>query len=225
MQLARVGALVGAVTAAVAATVFAAVPASAHTPKLVPGCEGEKSTLSVQLLDYNDRHDNHVTVTLGDAEVLEDNTVFGKEFKETYTESSNVELTFTVEVSAWDDPEGEKDWSFTKTVKVPSCVKTTSSTTTTTTTDATTTTTDATTTTTEATTTTTEATTTTTESSTTTSPAATTTTTDAAVVPIAEESPLASTGASIAVPLIIGLVLLGGGAAVLIVQRRRAAKN
>ncbi|MBW4719690.1 thioester domain-containing protein [Saccharothrix obliqua] len=51
--------------------------------------------------------------------------------------------------------------------------------------------------------------------------APTTTTTTPAVVPVANEDELASTGASIFVPLLIGLGLLGAGAAALIIVRRK----
>ncbi|WP_306749293.1 LPXTG cell wall anchor domain-containing protein [Saccharothrix yanglingensis] len=53
----------------------------------------------------------------------------------------------------------------------------------------------------------------------------TTTTTTAAVVPVAEKDELASTGASIAIPLGIGVVLLGGGAGLLFFLRRRASNS
>jgi len=44
-------------------------------------------------------------------------------------------------------------------------------------------------------------------------------------VPVSNESDLANTGASIAIPLIIGLSLLGaGGVALFALRRRRAAK-
>ncbi|NUT50121.1 MAG: LPXTG cell wall anchor domain-containing protein, partial [Saccharothrix sp.] len=52
-----------------------------------------------------------------------------------------------------------------------------------------------------------------------------TTTTEVAVVPAGDTNALANTGASIAIPLVIGIVLLGGGAALLIVLRKRAANN
>src|SRR5688500_14517050 len=80
MQLARVGAFIGAVTAAVAASVFAAAPAHAHTPVFTAGCEGEKSTLTVDLT-YYDQHEtnkNTVKIMLGEVEI--ENTTFGRDF-------------------------------------------------------------------------------------------------------------------------------------------------
>ncbi|WP_199442708.1 LPXTG cell wall anchor domain-containing protein [Umezawaea beigongshangensis] len=52
-------------------------------------------------------------------------------------------------------------------------------------------------------------------------PPATTTTTSVAVVPVSDEDELASTGASILVPLLAGIGLLGAGAAALFFVRRR----
>ncbi|WP_367137549.1 hypothetical protein [Saccharothrix sp. HUAS TT1] len=226
MQFARVGALVGAAVAAVAATVFAAVPASAHNANFSAGCEGEKSKLIVNLVSY-DKHDtkkNKVKITLDGQEI--ENTTFDKNFNQTYVRDSKTALVYSYEVLAWNDPIDEnnnKNWSVRGTYTVPSCVEETT-TTTTTTTEATTTTTTV-----EATTTTVETTTTTVETSPETSVSstpATTTTTDAAVVPVADKGEdLASTGASIAIPLVIGVVLLGGGAALLIVLRKRAANS
>lgn len=220
MQIARAGAFLGALTAAVAASVFAAAPAQAHTPVFTPGCEGEKSTLTVSLKAYQVSGDktNTVKVTVDREEV--ENRTFGHEFEAVYTRPGDVAHTFTVEVTAWDDPNGDRGWTKKFTPEVPACVKVVPPTTTTTTT--TTTTAVTTTETTAPTTTTTAVETTTTESA----PATSTTTTTAEVAPVADTGDdLADTGASIAIPLVIGLVLLGGGAALLIVLRRRAANN
>jgi LPXTG-motif cell wall-anchored protein len=207
MQFARVGALVGATVAAVAATVFAAVPAFAHTPIFTPGCEGEQSTLTVHLKDYQvrDGKTNTVVVSVDGKELK--SAEFGRDYKETFTAAGDVKHTFAVEVKAWDDPNGNQGWTKDYSAETPACVKVVTSTTTTTTTAV-------------------DATTTTTVAETTTeSPAATTTTSAAAVVVAGDANPLANTGASIAIPLVIGLVLLGGGAALLIVLRKRAANN
>ncbi|MEV8442362.1 LPXTG cell wall anchor domain-containing protein [Actinosynnema sp. NPDC051121] len=207
MQFARVGALVGAAVAAVAATVFAAVPASAHTPIFTPGCDGEKSTLTVHLKDYQvkDGKTNTVVVSVDGKELK--SAEFGREYKETFTEPGDVKHTFAVKVKAWDDPSGDKGWTKEYSTEVAACVKVVTSTTTTTTTvDATTTTTAP-------------------ETTPESSAPVTTTTSAAAVVVAGDANPLANTGASIAIPLVIGLVLLGGGAALLIVLRKRAANN
>jgi TQXA domain-containing protein/LPXTG-motif cell wall-anchored protein len=58
---------------------------------------------------------------------------------------------------------------------------------------------------------------------TTTAPETTTSTTTAAPVPQADNSDLASTGASVFTPILIGLVLLGGGIGALLFLRRRKA--
>ncbi|MCE6994762.1 hypothetical protein LZG04_08065 [Saccharothrix sp. S26] len=221
MQFARVGALVGATVAALAATVFAATPASAHTPKLVAACHDGKTTLSVKLTAYaqqTQQKANHVKVTLDGEKVLEDKA-FGASFEGSYSASGDVKRVFVVEVTAYDD----KKYSFKETKTVDACItQVTTTTPTTTTTTTTTTTVDATTTTTTAPTSESSTSTTSSESS----APATTTTTAPAVVPVADTGDgLANTGASIAIPLVIGAVLLGGGAALLIVLRKRAAKN
>ncbi|MFJ6675552.1 hypothetical protein ACIQMJ_30980 [Actinosynnema sp. NPDC091369] len=217
MQFARVGALVGAAVAALAATVFAAVPASAHTPKLEASCKNGTTTLSVKLTAYAQNKANHVKVTLDGTKELE-NKDFGASFEGKYSASGDVKRVFVVEVTAADD----KKYSFKETKTVEACVVPPTTTTTTTTTTAPTTTTQETTSIPSS-----EPST----SSVSTSPSessapATTTTTAAAVVPVADTGDgLANTGASIAIPLVIGVVLLGGGAALLIVLRKRAANN
>lgn len=216
MQFARVGALVGAVTAAVAATVFAAVPASAHTPTVEAACVDKVSTLTVNLKDYRVEQGKKNTVVVTVDDQAPKSFEFGKDFSQTFTaEPATVEHEYKVEVKAWDDPTGDLKFTRSFDRSTEACVKNIPPTTTTTTT---------TTTTAPTTTTTVEETTTTVETTTESSPAATTTT-EVAVVPAGDTEALASTGASIAIPLVIGLVLLGGGAALLVVLRKRAANN
>ncbi|MFT7838897.1 LPXTG cell wall anchor domain-containing protein [Saccharothrix sp. BKS2] len=218
MKLARAGAFLGTLAVATSASVFFAAPAFAHTPKLTPGCEGEKSILTVELKDYvkHNTKKNSVTVSI-DGEVV-DTAEFDKKFdKKTYSKSSAEPVIFTVDIKAWDDVDGSKGYTKVETREVPSCVEEEeppveqppaeeppaeeppaeqppaeqppAQ-----------------------------------ESSVAVSP--TTTVAPTSVVPIAaEETPLANTGASIAIPLVIGVVLLGGGAALLIMQRRRAARD
>ncbi|MER5262966.1 hypothetical protein ABTZ99_12945 [Actinosynnema sp. NPDC002837] len=212
MQFARVGALVGAAVAALAATVFAAVPASAHTPKLEAKCQDGTTTLSVKLTAYAEstsQKSNRIKVTVGDEEL--ENKDFGRSFEGSYSVSGDVKRVFVVEVTAHDG----NQYSFTEKKTVEACVVPTTTTTSPTTT-------------TLPPTTTTEPSTTTVPPTTTESPssAPTTTTTTPEVVPVADTGDgLANTGASIAIPLVIGVVLLGGGAALLIVLRKRAANN
>ncbi|MFD7655006.1 LPXTG cell wall anchor domain-containing protein [Actinosynnema sp. NPDC059797] len=217
MKLARAGAFVGTLAVATTASVFFAAPAFAHTPILQGGCEGEKSYLTVELRDYvkRDGKKNSVTVTM-DGEVVE-NTEFDKNFpRKTYSKSSAEKVVFKVDIKAWDDPDGSKRYTRTEIREIDSCVE---------------------------------------EQPPAEEPPAeeppaeeppaeqppaeeppaesssvavspTTTAAPTSVAPIAaEETPLANTGASIAIPLVIGVVLLGGGAALLIMQRKRAARD
>ncbi|MFC6088473.1 LPXTG cell wall anchor domain-containing protein [Saccharothrix lopnurensis] len=225
MKLARAGAFLGTLAVATSASVFFAAPAFAHNQDFIAGCQGEKSTLTIKATQY-DKHEankNTVKVSLDGKEI--DSQSFDKNFEKTYTSDSKVELTYTIVIEAWNDPideQNNKKWSIRGTKTVPSCVE--------------------------------EeeppaeqppaeeppgeeppaeqppaeqppaeqppA----QESSVAVSP--TTTVAPTSVVPIAaEETPLANTGASIAIPLVIGVVLLGGGAALLIMQRRRAARD
>ncbi|WP_158851613.1 hypothetical protein [Saccharothrix deserti] len=219
MQLARVvGAAIGVVATIATTTLVMALPASAHTPTLTPKCENGTASLTVKLRAYaqsTDQKSNHIKVTVDGKEV--ENKDFSASFDGAYSATGDVKREFVVEVTAYDG----NQFSFKKTETVEPCVAVTSTSSTTTTTTTTSTTVETTTTTTEATTTTTEPT--TSESS----PAGTTTTTTTtpAIVAVADTGGLADTGASIAIPLVIGVVLLGGGAALLIVLRRRAAGN
>jgi LPXTG-motif cell wall-anchored protein len=190
-------ALVGAAVAATALVAFA-TPASAHTPEVKAGCKDGKTTLTVKLTKYNSHQANTVKVTDGNA-VLAD-TSFATDYSKVFEADPTVDHAFTVTVVAWDDPKSEKGWSFVKRLPVEACV--TPTTTTTTTTETTTTTTVPPT---------------TTEETTTEAP----TTTVAPTSPPPSDTDLANTGASLAVPLSLGALLLAGGGALLFMARRR----
>lgn len=185
----------GVGVAAAAALVGMAGTAGAHTPHVKAGCTDEGTFLKVELKSYNAQKDNTVKITDGDTVVAD--TTFKSSYDLAKDDFDNtVQHVFTVEVKAWDDPDGKRGWSFTKTKTVEACVETPPETTTTTTT------------------------TTPPETSDTPAPpssAPVTTTTTAEV----EEAALAETGASIALPLGIGAVLLVGGGVLLFVVRRR----
>lgn len=221
MQFARTVAATAGIAAAVAITGLFTGTASAHNKDLKATCVGEKTVLSVNLTQYS-RQDNSLEIT-DNGQQIEKRT-FKTDFKQTYTTAGDVAHTFVVKVKASDGDQ----YSFTKELKTEACVKPVPTTTTTTTTAVTTTTTAVTTTTTELppTTTTTTSESTPVESTTTTTEAApASTTTTVSPVPVANEDELASTGASILVPLLIGVGLLGGGAALLVVMRRRASNS
>ncbi|MFL6144584.1 MAG: LPXTG cell wall anchor domain-containing protein [Labedaea sp.] len=206
-------ALVAAVAAG-AAMVALAIPASAHTPTISADCDaaGNVTWLKVKLKDYqpdpDPKHDpvleNTVEITDG-ATVLVPKTVFVDNFYMDWTAAgkngfdATVEHKFKVVVKAWDDtnPRDWKHFSFTWEQTVKPCVEKppTSSSTKPPTSSSTP-----------------------SSSSSSAAPAATTTTTKAAVVASAA---LANTGASIAIPLGIAVLLLAGGGAMLILVRRR----
>jgi LPXTG-motif cell wall-anchored protein len=193
-------------TGAVAGLIGFAGVASAHVPVISAECAGKTTTLTVTLSKYDGSKTNTVKITDGDT-VLEDT-----QFKDSYSSkksanadkfavASDVKHTFTVVVKAGDDPSGKKGFSFTEQKVVEACVTPPS----------------------------TETTTTTTEvpppptSATTTSPVAAPVVATSTTTPAAQAAPpLAATGASIAIPLGIGGVLLVGGAALLFVVRRRS---
>jgi len=206
-------ALGGGVLAATALAVLA-VPAGAHTPKLLAGCENGVTTLKVELKAYNASKANSLKVTDGD-DVVIDLADFDANYTKTWEFDGSVAHHFTVVVRAWDDPNNDKGFSFVEERDVAACVTPTEPTTTTTTVPPTTTVSE--TTTTEVTTTTSEETTSsesTTEPTTTTTVAATTTT-------AVSDDDLATTGSSIGVPLALGVLLLIGGGAIILVARKR----
>ncbi|MEU4806027.1 hypothetical protein [Actinosynnema sp. NPDC023587] len=213
MQLARtVAAVLGVAASIVTTGLISVVPASAHTSTVWAKCVDEKAVLHVDLKAYNMKRGlNEVTVSLDGAEL--ESARFGTEFTKQYDGGDAAEPhSFKIVVKAADNDK----FSFTKgeggELDVPACVekKVVTTTAAPTTTPATT-----------------AAGTTTppappVETTTPVAAAAPVTTTSVAVAAASAEGGLANTGASIAIPLVIGLVLLGGGVALLIVLRRRA---
>lgn len=229
MEFARIarrtlGASAVTLTTAVALLAMTA-PASAHIKTTTASCNSEnKAELFVKLVRYDGSKTN--TVKIKDGQNSLDDKKFSDFYERRFTLPGNVAHTFTIEVKAGDDPHGYNGWSFTKKLETPPCVTptttTSKSTTTTTAATTTTTTTNATTTTT-----TTEPTAPSEATTTTTTPSLSlpTTTTTKAFVPVGNESELPNTGASIVIPLAVGLGLLGaGGVALLALRRRRAAE-
>ncbi|MGW5053002.1 LPXTG cell wall anchor domain-containing protein [Actinokineospora sp. NPDC004072] len=195
--------LAAAVLAATATAAFAGT-AAAHTPYIKADCTPEGTVLSVRLEAYSANVVNTVTVTDGEEVLAEEE--FGVRYEGEWTVSAEVDHTFTIAVVAGDDASGKRGWTFTRHVEEAACVVPT----TTTTAPETTTTTTA------------VAPTTTTEAPATTSaqappPSA------APTSPAPAEDELADTGASIALPLALGALLLVGGVAALVLVRRRAA--
>lgn len=183
-------------TVAVAATALVMLvgTASAHTPEVKAGCKDGKTTLKVELTNYNSHQANTIKVSDGDKVVAE--VEFGTGYKKSWEVAGDVDHKFVVVVKAWDDPDGKRGFSFSKTLTVKACVISS-------------------------------------EPSKPTKPTNPTTTTTtpavaaapAPVKPASANSPaLAETGASIAIPLAIGaLLLLGGGVMVFIVRRHGKA--
>ncbi len=84
--------------------------ASAHTKSVSATCY----KLSVSLTDYQTSGgQNRVTVTVDGAQKAD--TAFGSSYSQTFPfADETVAHSWTVNVTAWDDPNGQKGWSFTK---------------------------------------------------------------------------------------------------------------
>ncbi len=203
----RYGVALGVVLTTVTAGMIGFVgTAAAHTNRSHAECEGDTTTLTVDLTAYNPEKTNTVKITDGD-KVLDENTNFGGKYQEVFEVPGDVKHVFTIDVKAGDDPKGHEGWSFTKEYTVEACVEQTTTPPT------------------ETTTTTTPPVETTTESPVPTSSEAppapttppTTTTTE-------QEEVLAETGASVALPLgIAGVLIVGGVGAMFFVRRRSKA--
>jgi hypothetical protein len=200
----RFGAL-GALTVsgmAAAALLGMAGTASAHTPKFAVGCDEDGSWVKVELTQYNDKDTNAVVVIIDGEAVVDEE--FGKDFSENWDDlDPTVEHTVQLAVDAWDDPDASKGFSFVKEKTIEACVEPQP---------------------------------TAPPSSEPTLPSETPSETPSAQpaptpsvseVPApttsveVEEAALAETGASIAIPLGIGAVLLAGGVVLMVVVRRR----
>jgi LPXTG-motif cell wall-anchored protein len=132
------------------------------------------------------------TVKITDGDTVLLDDEFSTDFKKSFNAPGDVKHEFVVDVKAWDDPEGKKGFTFTKKLPVAACVTPPTTTTKPTTTTAP-------------------------SSSSSEEPSTPATTTTSAE----EAPPLAETGASIALPLTIGALLLVGGGVLLFVVRRR----
>jgi|tagenome__1003787_1003787.scaffolds.fasta_scaffold20953793_4 LPXTG-motif cell wall-anchored protein len=194
----RFGAAISAVgvgIAAAAALVGMAGNASAHEPQIAAQCTDKGTVVAVKLVKYNDSGVNTVKVMDGD-KVLLDTTQFGQNFEQAFDGlDATVDHHFTADVKAHDDADGSKGFTKVLTADAAACV--------------------------------TPPPTTTTEAPPTSSeappvpPTSEAPTTTVAPQP-APAPPLAETGASIALPLGIGAVLLVGGGVLLFVVRRRS---
>lgn len=132
-RTARIAAGVGSVVAAAAvASLALAAPASAHTPNISVACVDGGAVITVNLTNYNGSKSNVVQVTDGTTALLD--RAFGDHDSYTTRLAGDVEHTFKVVVKAWDDLDGSKGWSFTKTKTLAACVAFTAPPTTTTTT-------------------------------------------------------------------------------------------
>jgi hypothetical protein len=180
--------------AAVAALVGMAGTASAHTPDIKAECTDNGTVLRVHLEKYDSRGENTVKIMDGDT-VLQDTMKFGSNFDQSFDGlDATVAHTFTADVKAFDDPDGSHGFTKVLTASSEACV--------------------------------TPPPTTTTEVPPTSSeappvpPSSAPVSTTPAAQP-APAPPLAETGASIALPVGIGAVLLIGGGVLLFIVRRR----
>ena len=208
----RFGVALGVVLTGVTAGLigFAGV-ASAHTKDIDAYCKGDTTVFEVNLQQYADGRkqgkENHVTITDNGKTLVDEGfqTTFVRDFKTSATEKH----TFKIDVTAFDGAQyglhQERVVDACKTApptqQPPTKTETSTTTTTTTTTPV--------------------IPPSTVPTTTSPAPAAVVTTTSPAP-PAAQGGPLANTGASIALPLGLGAVLLAGGAGALFVVRRRS---
>jgi hypothetical protein len=188
----------GLATSAVAAValIALAVPASAHKPEAKSDCaKNGEATLHIKLTNYPAK-ENTVTVLEGDKTVF-DTTQFKGDWEKTLKFDGTVAHNWVVSIKAGDDPDGKQGWTKDIRVKSDVCEQPPSS-----------------------------------EPSEpsepsnppsseappSSAPVTPTTTTPPAV---GANANLAETGASIALPLGIGALLLLGGGALLLVMRKR----
>jgi LPXTG-motif cell wall-anchored protein len=182
-------------TGAIAGTALLAltIPASAHNHGVKAGCADETSYLHVDLNSYNGDKTNTVKVTV-DGQAQAEETFKSNWSKHWDDLDATKTHTYTVDVHAGDDENGQAGFTFKESGEIKACVEAPPTTTTTTTVAPTTTTSEA--------------------------PAPSTT----KPAPPKDQGGLANTGASVGLPIGIGaLLLVGGGALLLVVRKRRSA--
>jgi hypothetical protein len=188
----------GLATSAVAAValIALAVPASAHTPEAKSDCaKNGEATLIIHLKDYNGKKTNTVEVLEGEQSVFAA-TEFGTKFDKVLKFDGSVAHNWIVRVKAGDDPYGKEGW--TKDIAVQSTVCEQPPTSSSSSQPS-------------------QPETPPSSSSSSAAPVPTTTTPPA----VGANANLAETGASIALPLGIGALLLVGGGVLLLIMRRR----
>lgn len=199
----RYGVAIGVVLTAVTAGMIGFVgTAAAHTNKSKAECVDDTTTLTVDLTAYNKREANTVKITDGDTVLHEGE--FDENYQEQFEVPGDVEHVFTIDVKAWDDPEGKKGWTFTEEHKVAACVEQTTPPSSEPTTPPVETTTET--------------------PVPTSSEAPPAPTTPPTTTTTEQEEVLAETGASVALPLgIAGVLIVGGVGAMFFVRRRSKA--
>lgn len=203
----RYGVALGVVLATVSAGLIGfAGTAAAHTNKSSAKCEGDTTTLTVDLTAYRKNEENKQSNTfkITDGETVLDEGTFDRNYQKEFEFPGDVDHVFTIDVTAWDDPKGERGWTFTQEHEVAACVEQTTTPPTETTTPPVETTTET--------------------PVPTSSEAPPAPTTPPTTTTTEQEEVLAETGASVALPLgIAGVLIVGGAGAMFFVRRRSKA--
>lgn len=91
--------------------------ASAHIPAVASQC----GSLSVNLQNYRTSYEHYNSlVTTVDGAVV-DNVHFGASYTQIYTLTKYADHSYTVQVTAWDDPNGSKGWTKTYAGTIKAC--------------------------------------------------------------------------------------------------------
>ena len=118
-MLKKLLAALGTVALVAGLVALVAGPASAHNNSVTADCA---SGVSVNLTNYNTGQPaaNHVTVTLDGS--VETSKAFGGSFAQVFPwTSAAASHSYTVAVTAYDDPSGSNGWTFTKSGTVSNC--------------------------------------------------------------------------------------------------------
>lgn len=120
----RFGVALGVVLTTVSAGMIGfAGSAVAHTNKSKAVCEGDTTTLTVDLTAYRKHNEEANTVKITDGETVLHEGEFDVNYQEQFEVPGDVEHVFMIDVTAWDDPKGDKGWTFTQEHKVAACVE------------------------------------------------------------------------------------------------------